>query len=728
MLALLLGLPESWPAPRSISIIMTPGKQIPGSKKPGTPSNRTSLRLAGNSSVTSSPRSPLVNQATANKDRSEEGNSSTAAEELDVDKLGDSAKTPQKIKSNKKNCPCGKSSGGQCWLLTCLDCNQAWHQSCAGLKAEFNKPAIDSLLKTWQCPWCFTCPFTKPDSHISLKHAQSVKENVLIASTVQSITDTISEKNDQLSSMIKNLEDRLSTVNSDIDAVRGTQEQISVKVLSIADIETHLQHQLLSQASLEQRIKSMQSLLVSVQEQISEIPRAGTGQAHPPITPTSTSTSTPHADEPLCHNQEAVSEFSEDFLDEESAKSTVDFLDSLSFKQESGHSVLAFGAPYKYTGSRSSSEVQNVPNELQQIVDRINGLQQEIFYSQYPDCKKYNKPPPPINSLLINKYEGKDSFLPKHSDDEETMHPESSIFTLSLGAQSTIEFSPKASDVDIDSSTSSVTSTHRSLYRMSRKSQDFYKHEIKAGQTQDGTRYSLTFRSVSRWNNNSTCIVGDSNTGSLNFGNDKRKTFGELMPGHRFWAPTIENIDPSVCCTYKNVVVMCGINNIRKQNFNNTHELDKIYHQYQSKIAEIRKLNPKCKIFVCPILPTKDYELNRGALYFNKLIFEDLIQRDLDVKCIWGFDEFLDSDGTGLLASSLSKRFNRHQQPDMLHLNLSGVRHLAGLIKQSVFSRFQGGRMERRVSSNRVNSQPYSSVAASSRPSTRTGETATGRS
>ena len=545
-----------------------------------------------------------------------------------------------------------------------------------------------------------------------------MKEKVLIASTVQQITDSFSEQNDKLSNMIKSLEDRLSAVNSDIDAVRCTQEQISVRVLSIADIETHLQHQLLSQASLEDKIKSMQSMLASVHEQISDIPRTCTAQAHPPATHASqTHASPPPADAPPCHHQEPVADFSDDFIDEEIAKSTSDFLDSLSFKEENGHSVLAFGAPYKYTGSRSSNEVHSVPNELQPLLDRVNGLQRDIFYNQYPDCKKYNKPPPPINSLLINKYEGTESFLPKHSDDEETIHPESCIFTLSLGAQCMIEFTPQVTDVD--NPISSVTCTHRSLYRMSRKSQDFFKHEIKAGQTQEGTRYSLTFRSVCRWNNNSTCIVGDSNTGNLNFGTDKRKTFGELMPGHRFWAPTVEKIEPSVCCSYSNVIIMCGINNIRDPKINNSHELEKIYDVYQSKIAEIRKLNPKCKIFVCPILPTKNYDLNKGALYFNKLIFEDLTKRDLDVECIWGFDSFLDSDGSGLLASNLSKRFDRHNQPDMLHLNLSGTRCLAGLIKQSVFSRFNGGHNRRRVGANRVNGQSYSAAVASFHPPTR---------
>ena len=125
------------------------------------------------------------------------------------------------------------------------------------------------------------------------------------------------------------------------------------------------------------------------------------------------------------------------------------------------------------------------------------------------------------------------------------------------------------------------------------------------------------------------------------------------MPGHRFWAPTIESIDPTICCSYNNVVIMCGINNIKKPEIRGPQDIDRIYESCKAKVSEIRLLNPKCKIFICPILPTKSHELNKGALYFNKLIFSDLIQGDLNVQYVHGFDSFLDDAGSGLLASNL---------------------------------------------------------------------------
>ena len=98
--------------------------------------------------------------------------------------------------------------------------------------------------------------------------------------------------------------------------------------------------------------------------------------------------------------------------------------------------MIAFGAPYKYNGSTSSTENRIIPDKLQPLVNQINCLQEEKFFNKYPDSQKYERPPPLVNSLLINRYEGADSYLPKHSDDEETVHPES------IGTQCTVNLSP----------------------------------------------------------------------------------------------------------------------------------------------------------------------------------------------------------------------------------------------------------------------------------------------
>ena len=47
---------------------------------------------------------------------------------------------------------------------------------------------------------------------------------------------------------------------------------------------------------------------------------------------------------------------------------------------------------------------------------------------------------PLLNSCLVTKYTGPNSFIPEHSDNERAIHPGSSIFTVSLGLDATVQF------------------------------------------------------------------------------------------------------------------------------------------------------------------------------------------------------------------------------------------------------------------------------------------------
>ena len=309
---------------------------------------------------------------------------------------------------------------------------------------------------------------------------------------------------------------------------------------------------------------------------------------------------------------------------------------------------------------------------------------------------------PVINSCLVNKYEGTDSYLPRHSDREVTIHPESSIFTLSLGQSCDIKF------IERSSGTETVhPCPTRSLYQMSRRSQEVFDHQIERGSVSGGVRYSLTFRSVCWKNKNATCLLGDSNTGLLRFGSDKRGTFGELMPGQKFWAPRIQDIDPVSCMGYANVVLLCGINDVRQPDVTSKNAVAECYNKLKLKVNQIQQLSPKSTVFVCRLLPTKDHQLNMKVDTFNRLIFFDMVPTCKDVVCV---DRFWKFARNHVLADELSKPFDRHGRPDVLHLNRSGVRMLAGLIKQSVFLRLNGG-VDRRRHTGRVNGRLYANVA-----------------
>ena len=289
---------------------------------------------------------------------------------------------------------------------------------------------------------------------------------------------------------------------------------------------------------------------------------------------------------------------------------------------------------------------------------------------------------PTINACLINRYEGPDDFIPEHQDDEDSIHPESSIFTLSLGAPCTVTFKENATGNE-----SGLDCPTRSIYSMSRKSQDFFKHRIDKGGISAGcgVRYSLTFRSVSWQNKNATCLIGDSNTGHLSFGDQKQGTFGAAMPGQRFFAPKVKDIDPSTCIGYKNIVLMCGTNDLKQHWVRREDDVRGILDELRMKVNQIQQLNPYCMIYICPVLPTKNMDINKKIFHYCIMVKNELVPEFSDVRYVSGFDRFVDSQE--LLSRDLSRTVDRYGRPDILHLNSQGTRILASLIKQTMFQK-----------------------------------------
>lgn len=138
---------------------------------------------------------------------------------------------------------------------------------------------------------------------------------------------------------------------------------------------------------------------------------------------------------------------------------------------ESGHSVLAFGESYPYPGYRGPAKCPPIPDMIKDISERLET---------------------PINQCLVNCCNDENSYLPEHADDEPCIVPNSTIYTLSLGAQRKIIFR------NINStSTIEYTALPCSLYSMTRSSQNIWRHRIDHEPYNIGTRFSLTFRLVS---------------------------------------------------------------------------------------------------------------------------------------------------------------------------------------------------------------------------------------
>ena len=249
-----------------------------------------------------------------------------------------------------------------------------------------------------------------------------------------------------------------------------------------------------------------------------------------------TSCNTDHINNPT----KCVDKYMCDFISDGESQNLIEFLNNCSeFSEnpENGHSVALFGYPYHYTGSMHSDIGTDIPDPIVQLIQKIE--------NEYPGTELN------LNSCLINKYCGPESNLPRHSDNESTIEPGSSIFTISLGTKVDVMFT----EIYNPDTVVKQTVAPNSLYAMSHKSQTYWEHEIKKCNSfaSSDIRYSLTFRHVSKKYSKSSIIIGDSNTYNLKFG-EGVGTFGHNIPGKRVEAYTIGDINPTDCCGYHWVI------------------------------------------------------------------------------------------------------------------------------------------------------------------------------
>ncbi len=353
-----------------------------------------------------------------------------------------------------------------------------------------------------------------------------------------------------------------------------------------------------------------------------------------------------------------------DFIPNELSETLTSFLDQceeLNTNKERGHTVVLYGYPYHYTNAKHSGTATDIPEPIQKLI--------AIIKEKYPDQEA-------PNSCLVNKYSGPTALLPRHSDNERTLDPESHVFTASLGKPVTVRFTELVGN----SPTVEKVIEPNSLYTMSRKSQNYWSHEIPENSLSQGeVRYSVTLRHVSEKFVRSTIVIGDSNTRHLRFGEGKG-TFGHLIPGQRKQATHISDIEPSDCCGYTNIFIHCGINDVKHYRVNSPDKVAQCFEKLKSKIDEISILCPKSRLFISPILPTKNSVWNARAADFNRLLFK--YKATSGKFSNLSFGGFVDNS-TGLLREDMG----RYNSPgDVLHLGSHGIRTLVALIREQVYS------------------------------------------
>ena len=132
--------------------------------------------------------------------------------------------------------------------------------------------------------------------------------------------------------------------------------------------------------------------------------------------------------------------------------------------------------PYHYNGGKHEARDIPLGSYLESICSYLDVL--------FPDYE--------YNSVLINFYANGQDYIPLHSDTEDCIEDDSYIVTVSLGATRTLMFQEVSTGHDIVS----TDLQHGDVSIMSRRSQDYFKHEIVPDSLCSYSRISLTFRLI----------------------------------------------------------------------------------------------------------------------------------------------------------------------------------------------------------------------------------------
>ena len=148
---------------------------------------------------------------------------------------------------------------------------------------------------------------------------------------------------------------------------------------------------------------------------------------------------------------------------------------------------------------------------------------------------------------------------------------------------------------------------------------------------------------------------------------------------------------------------MVGTNDLKLDCISTDDHIRDLYKQYKTKISLIRQHNKNCKLFVCPVLPTRSLSINRKVFAFNRYIYDDLVRSNLKVSVVEGFQSFLDYQSNTLSSDTASTKSG-----DILHLNKRGTSILVVCIKRAIFgAKTKGGsRIGRRSYSNALRNGP----------------------
>ena len=285
--------------------------------------------------------------------------------------------------------------------------------------------------------------------------------------------------------------------------------------------------------------------------------------------------------------------------------------------------------PYRYAGVVHPPRDMTENKLICDILTRIN--------ADFPNII--------LNSALIQKYEGCDSSISSHADNEPEIDTESIIVTVSFGQSRTMIFHDTVQD-NIDMP---VVLDHGDILLMSRRSQDRYKHSIPPCTDPDtGTRISITFRNIvssTQQTNNLSRIppihkprTGRSTSRKMN-NRPTRPSPGKILLAtdsildkvsrSSEHAPSLSidrvyqldkflDIDPGYLSNFDTVIISTGVNDLSRYD----HTAASLFERVKSKLPIILKTCSSTKFIFRALIDTNYVWLNNETREFNMMMYK----------------------------------------------------------------------------------------------------------
>ena len=293
-------------------------------------------------------------------------------------------------------------------------------------------------------------------------------------------------------------------------------------------------------------------------------------------------------------------------------------------KMSGNRQVLYFGdVPYSY-GKYSKHEATPYPeNPLFERIFKEIGARDTDFTAANFTC-------------LVTMYKDGKSYILPHSDNEDSIDPDSKIYTLSFGETRTLHFNNEKGRLTPTSS----SLEHGSVNIMTRASQDFWKHEIRPEREIEGPRISLTFRHLRSPSDapvqppapqSITQTVAETEPVAVKRSLLLTDSILSGTPPHLLAATNHHcikklNYRLEYIFNYEDefvysdqVIISCGVNDLHKYR----HTAKSLFELSGSRLSQSCKAHPNTQFIFNSLLLTKSMPwLNEEINLFNELMFK----------------------------------------------------------------------------------------------------------